>query len=334
MTASEVSIVLPRYNGRGFISSVASRLAPLIGAGAELIVVDDGSSDGSWDSMQAQWGSETSIRLIRFDRNQGVAASRNAALEHTSRKYVWFADVDDDWSPNILDVATRAANRAGADIVLFGANLASDHESEGVQIDNFVAPGSYDARQIQVQMLRGRVHGFLWSKLFSRRLLRPEHFPAMSSQSDFVGVARALEDAVKIEVIQDVLYKHVERMGSISRAKNPKSENLLTAQKKFFSTISPEVASSSLGNYFRVWFVALAAVDTTSRYRADAETRSTAHTLARRELADIQLLRLVPLGPPSVAKAMLLRAAPRLYDLTYTLARSSVQVIRRKKNGK
>jgi hypothetical protein len=111
---------MPVYNCAPFLrESVASVLGQTF-TDFELILVDDGSSDGSWEIMQSF--PDKRIRTFRFDHNRGVAFARNFAIENADSEFVAFLDADDvahlarfavqvaclDSNPDIGAVASRA----------------------------------------------------------------------------------------------------------------------------------------------------------------------------------------------------------------------------------
>jgi hypothetical protein len=102
VTTPRISIVMPTYNRRDTIlRSVASVRAQSF-ADWELLVVDDGSTDGTADVLQ---GIDSRLRLIRQD-NRGVAGARNTGLAAARGSLIAFLDSDDEWTPHHLGVAT------------------------------------------------------------------------------------------------------------------------------------------------------------------------------------------------------------------------------------
>jgi len=96
----KVSIIMPCYNAAAHLpKSVGSVLAQTF-TDWELIAVDDGSSDGTLDWLQAR--ADPRLR-IQTQTNQGVSAARNAALELARGEYVAFLDADDTWAPTFLE---------------------------------------------------------------------------------------------------------------------------------------------------------------------------------------------------------------------------------------
>jgi glycosyltransferase involved in cell wall biosynthesis len=108
-----VSAILPVFNGRRFLlGAVRSVLAQSLPP-CELIVVDDGSSDGSLEELQSLPAAPFPVRLLR-QANAGQSAARNAAVRQAEGEYLAFLDQDDCWLPNHLEelVAPLAADPA------------------------------------------------------------------------------------------------------------------------------------------------------------------------------------------------------------------------------
>jgi glycosyltransferase involved in cell wall biosynthesis len=109
---TSVTAILPIFNGRRFLrEAVLSVLAQTLPP-RELIVVDDGSTDGSLDELQGL-PSTIPIRILRQD-NRGQSAARNLAARQAEGEYLAFLDQDDRWYPKHLErlVAPLAANPA------------------------------------------------------------------------------------------------------------------------------------------------------------------------------------------------------------------------------
>ena len=95
----KVSVVIPTYNDEGTIAAtVESALAQRFEAGFEVIVVNDGSTDGT-RGILAKFGDR--IRVID-QKNSGVSAARNAGIRAASGEYIALLDGDDTWTEDKL----------------------------------------------------------------------------------------------------------------------------------------------------------------------------------------------------------------------------------------
>jgi glycosyltransferase involved in cell wall biosynthesis len=99
-----VSVVVPCYNGERYIGATLDAVLAQAGAELEVIVVDDGSRDGSAALVEHHY---PQVRLIRR-ANAGVAAARNSGIEAATGDWVAFCDADDIWLPGKLQAQFAA----------------------------------------------------------------------------------------------------------------------------------------------------------------------------------------------------------------------------------
>ncbi|MFC1511428.1 glycosyltransferase family 2 protein [Candidatus Margulisiibacteriota bacterium] len=99
----EVSVIIPAYNYADFtVQAVESVLAQTY-KNFELIVVDDGSTDGTGDALK-RFGDR--IRYM-YKQNGGVSSARNLGIRLAKGKYIAFLDCDDLWLPNKLEESLK-----------------------------------------------------------------------------------------------------------------------------------------------------------------------------------------------------------------------------------
>src|SRR5262245_57539497 len=109
-----VSVVIPVFNGEQYIADTLRSVISLGVKRLEIIVVDDGSTDGS-GKVAAQFGEL--VRVVR-QANAGPAAARNHGLRLAQAEIVGLLDADDRWTPAVLTAALDLmAADAGVDIV-------------------------------------------------------------------------------------------------------------------------------------------------------------------------------------------------------------------------
>ena len=108
MTTPLLSVVIPTWNRARLVrEAVESALAQ--GAGVEVVVVDDASTDGTADELARRFGPR--IKLLRLSRRGGVGAARNAGVRQASGELLAFLDSDDLWLPGKLDAELRIFER-------------------------------------------------------------------------------------------------------------------------------------------------------------------------------------------------------------------------------
>jgi glycosyltransferase involved in cell wall biosynthesis len=103
-----VSVVIPVYNRADVIAPTLDSATSQTHPSYEVIVVDDGSSDGVADLVAARW---PQVRIVRQDRNRGCAAALNRGVAEAKGELVAFLDSDDIWSPDKLLLQTEDFDR-------------------------------------------------------------------------------------------------------------------------------------------------------------------------------------------------------------------------------
>ena len=93
-----VSIVTPMYNSEKFIGDTIESVIAQSYDKWEMIIVDDKSTDSSVDIVENVILKNKKIKLIKNEKNEGAAVSRNIALGHTCGEYIAFLDADDIWN--------------------------------------------------------------------------------------------------------------------------------------------------------------------------------------------------------------------------------------------
>lgn len=105
MTNPAISVVIPAYNCAGYIAETLESVFDQDHEDLEIIVVDDGSTDGTSTVLA---GYADRIRIERQE-NQGVSAARNRAIELARGDWIAFLDADDIWHPEKLDTQLEVA---------------------------------------------------------------------------------------------------------------------------------------------------------------------------------------------------------------------------------
>jgi GT2 family glycosyltransferase len=114
MPPAEVSVVIPVHNRAPLIARTIDCVLAQTYPHCHIIVVDDGSTDGTAAVVIERYGGNARVRLLR-QANRGVSAARNAALAVATGDYVAFLDSDDVWRPWKLAVQVACLDRLRAE---------------------------------------------------------------------------------------------------------------------------------------------------------------------------------------------------------------------------
>lgn len=130
---ANVSVIIPAYNAGRYIAraldSVCNQNCPV----AEIIVVDDGSTDNTAELVQ---GYGKDIIFIRQE-NRGAAAARNTGVERAQSDYIAFLDADDVWSPKKIECQLKAFHQYPEASICWNLPVfTNEKELSGKQLEN------------------------------------------------------------------------------------------------------------------------------------------------------------------------------------------------------
>lgn len=129
MNGPVLSIIIPLYNCAPYINRCLSSLF-LQNVKMEIIVVDDGSTDGGDRIVeQTAISSSSKIQLLR-QSNKGPSAARNRGLKAASGKYIYFMDADDFIKPNTLSSVIALMETHSAEIARFQTQIILEDKAE------------------------------------------------------------------------------------------------------------------------------------------------------------------------------------------------------------
>ncbi len=116
----DISVIIPAFNEKESLPELCSRISGVMDRNAwsyEIIVVDDGSDDGSWDCLSGLAADNPCIRGIRFRRNYGKSAALYCGFERARGEVVFTMDADLQDSPEEIPEMRRMLLEDGYDLV-------------------------------------------------------------------------------------------------------------------------------------------------------------------------------------------------------------------------
>lgn len=112
MTLETITVVVPAYNAASYLREALASVLTQSHPPYQVIVVDDGSTDGT-----AAIAAEFPGVVLVQQPNRGIGAARNAGASLAGQEFIAFLDADDVWPSDALEVLLSEARRSGADAV-------------------------------------------------------------------------------------------------------------------------------------------------------------------------------------------------------------------------
>ena len=222
-----ISVVVPVYNMGNSLEKCVQSILQQEGAAFEVILVNDGSTDGSGEVCDRLAASDARVRAIHQE-NQGSGPARNRGLAEASGAYVYFPDADDLLVPGALRLMQETVADSGADLLVFGYEVLSEG---GQPLRKQVYPTlTRDGEAIRQdygdyagQKKRLGIQGAPWNKLFSTAVIREcaVEYPPLRRHQDEGFIARYMCHARKVQFIPEVLYTHYANSRALEWKKFP-----------------------------------------------------------------------------------------------------------------
>ena len=206
----KVSVIMPVYNtGKVLIETIESVLGQT-NPNFELILIDDGSTDGSGEKCDEFACRDSRIKVIHKS-NGGICSARNCGLNCAKGEYITFCDHDDLYLPDLLQEEITAAQEFDADIVIVGKRIQKEDGARDIAA-SFV----YNNEEIKNHMLYilgSDLLGCVWNVLYKKSILQDMRFNEnyKLGHEDYIFNLAVLQKAKAICSLQSVQYIHIIR---------------------------------------------------------------------------------------------------------------------------
>ncbi len=235
-----ISIVVPVYNVEKFLRQCVDSVLAQTFRDFELILVDDGSTDGSGEICDQYASQDARIRVIH-QRNEGVASARNAGLDVLSGEYAFFVDSDDYLHEKTLETALRALTENDADIA-FSDFEKVDACGKTIATSAATAPADGDAvftPETAVKKLAGDnafIWNVVWNKLYKAELLKGIRFPLVKMCEDDYFTYKAIFASTRLAYVAQKLYRYRQNRQSLTLGNDRRFVGIFAIEGKLEQT--------------------------------------------------------------------------------------------------
>lgn len=219
-----ISIIVPVYNVKEYLEKCLDSICSQTYKNLEIIVVDDGSTDGSGEICDSYAQSDTRIKVFH-QPNAGQSAARNKALGMAQGELLGFVDSDDWIEKDMYEFLYRLMVESDADI-----SVCSHYVETGTKTKVRHSSGTFTAfsrdEAIRALVVDKRIRNYMWDKLFKRQLFDGISFPENRVFED-IAVSYLIFHKAGLVVMQDSpKYHYLKREGSTTQGKlyNPDKE--------------------------------------------------------------------------------------------------------------
>jgi glycosyltransferase involved in cell wall biosynthesis len=215
MKSFKVSIILPVYNVEKYLSACLDSLLAQTLKEIEIVAVNDGSTDGSLQILQAYQSLNPEKLFIFSTENHGVSRARNYGFAHSHGEYVWFVDSDDFVEPDACRLLYEKATADGNDLVLFRYyNVDSE---TGVRKEYIASCHNQNFRVADKPYELPAISPYPWIKFIHRDLFNGLCFPEGIRFEDLPVAYLLAVKARSIGYVDQCFYNYRKNVGFLSR---------------------------------------------------------------------------------------------------------------------
>ena len=236
-----VTIIIPVFNVAPYLKEALESAVRQTYNNLEIIVIDDGSTDGSAEICDAFAQKDTRI-IVVHQKNRGLSAARNVGLDRMTGDVVAFLDSDDALEPTFVEIMISKQNQNEADLVICKytnqhINTRMEQHDTDIVLPN-IEQGLYDQNTSLRSLAAETINYGVWNKLYKKDCWHGIRFPEGHVYEDIDTTYRIIYSCEKVCVVNIPLYMHRMRVGSIIDSNTKQNiEDYLLACSHFESFI-------------------------------------------------------------------------------------------------
>lgn len=224
---TNISVLIPVYNAEKTIKRTLDSLSDQTMVDFEVVIVNDGSVDGTYDILEYYKNKFKNINIIH-QKNMGIAAARQLLIENATGEYILFCDADDYVEKSLIEDISNTIEQANSDLILFGYQLVRKNVHK-IVLKRKLPEGIYDNRvtweRMHIAGLTDLYWSALWNKCYKKKLI--ERLPQIRFQNlleDVIFNVEYIERCESIFILEKNLYNYVQIGDSLTRGEKTDSE--------------------------------------------------------------------------------------------------------------
>ena len=217
-----ISVIMPVYNVESYLAQSIESVLNQDHRNLELIIVDDGSTDGSGAICDAYAEKDSRVRVIH-QRNGGAAAAKNAGLRVATGTYLTFVDSDDYLEPNVYGYMLRVLLENDADAAQFSFQDLYRTRLE----PHILQPGIMTQKEYLVRFTKDWSCALLWNKLYKRSLFDGVFFEEGHKIDDEYFTYQGFLNPCRVVFDDKIIYNYRRRISSVMSSPKAGEQRIL-----------------------------------------------------------------------------------------------------------
>lgn len=209
-----ISVIIPVYNTKRYLKESMYCVLKQTYSDLEIIIVDDGSTDGSGEICDRYADSDSRVKVIH-QKNRGLGVARNVGLQAVTGEAILFLDSDDVMCLDTIQSMKRTMDAMDADMVICGFHKFSEVTPK-FKTRTAVIGRLYDKKDVLKKYIRFDVYPVAWGKLYKRDLLSGLNYIEGRKGEAIVPTYQIIKKASKIYITDEKLFLYRQREDSIT----------------------------------------------------------------------------------------------------------------------
>lgn len=215
----KLSVIIPVYNTEKYLNKCINSILCQKEKDLEIILVDDGSNDSSFEICREYASQYSYIKCIHIE-NSGPATAKNKGYEEAQGEYVSFIDSDDEILPEMYNLLIENAKRNDADIaccsyIQVDENGIRTHEEHTGK--NYILNQEEGVKHL---LEKDMIYSQCWTKIYKKTLLDNYNIrfkDGLKTEEDFIYNLEVFVQSRVIVIVDKPLYVYTHRNYSLSR---------------------------------------------------------------------------------------------------------------------
>lgn len=267
---SRLSIIIPVYNNEKYLRPTLQSVLAQTYPDFEVLVVDDGSTDGSLAICQDFAQKDDRLRVIHKE-NGGVSSARNRGIEEAAGQYIAFVDGDDCIDPEMYTTMIAILNDTGADLV----DCRVIKETQYIPLPYKQGDVEVSDHPLEYLSKKGYFIDSSLNKVYRRDFIGHTRFDENISYSeDKLFVTELIFKAKKMALVSNVFYHYIQHGDSLSWQDTVEvwQGNFLVHQRIYQHMLDAHITGAVLNSAFRGYVRSIIALlRYTIKYRQENE---------------------------------------------------------------
>lgn len=217
-----LSVIIPVHNVENYLDACISSMVQQTYTSLEIILVDDGSKDHSYEICKKWKEQDDRIVLYHFDKSGGAVRARQKGIELSTADYVTYVDSDDYMELNAFEKMMNAILESDADLLISTGRFHEFGDRQSITKDAVVA-GVYEGELVD-DIRRKMISVEVWPNLANHIFKKEKHAEyqlktdeRIKVNNDITCMMMTMMHMDKVAVIEETLYHYVKNNNSITR---------------------------------------------------------------------------------------------------------------------